>query len=105
MRGLAAALALLSLSCASNAVPVGAPEPVAYDPSDRVDYSVTECGAQVLLLIPFFSNGRLERAMDLIRERAGDRYLADVRIRERWTFLVFGTIYCTDVVAATYGRR
>jgi len=28
-----------------------------------------------------------------------------VRIRERWTFLVFGTIYCTDVLAATYGRR
>ena len=59
----------------------------------------------LLLFIPFFSNGRLERAMDLIRARGGNRYLADVRIRERWTFLVFGTIYCTDVLAATYGRR
>jgi hypothetical protein len=26
-----------------------------------------------------------------------------MRLRERWIYLVFGEVYCTDVVAATYG--
>jgi hypothetical protein len=43
--------------------------------------------------------------MRAIRERAGDRYIADVRIRERWMYLVFGTIQCSEFVAATYARR
>jgi hypothetical protein len=42
--------------------------------------------------------------MALIEERAGDRYIASVRLRERWTYLVFGEILCTDIVAATFGR-
>ena len=106
---LAAALAILSLAwlvsaCAGTPAQLGPREPVAYDPKDRIDYAVTECGAQVLIFLPLWTNDRLPRAMALIEKRAGDRYVASVRVRERWTYLVFGEILCTDVVAATFGR-
>lgn len=91
-------------ACAGTPAALGPREPVAYDASDRIDYSVTECGAQVLILLPIMTNNRVARAMALIEKRAGDRYVAGVRLRERWTWLVFGEFYCTDVIAATYGR-
>ena len=96
--------AALFAGCAGTSAPLGPREPVAYDPNDRVDYAATECGAQVLIFFPLFTNDRVARAMSLIEARAGDRYIADVRLRERWTYLVFGEIHCTDVIAATYGR-
>lgn len=107
MRRLAAVgLATVVLTaCAGRSASLGPREPIAYDASDRVDYSATECGAQLLIFFPIFTNDRVARAMALIEQRAGDRYIADVRLRERWTYLVFGEIYCTDVIAATYGRR
>lgn len=97
-------VAVFLAGCAGTSTPLGAREPVAYNGDDRIDYSATECGAQVLLFFPVFANDRVARAMSLIEQRAGDRYIADVRLRERWTYLVFGEIYCTDVIAATYGR-
>lgn len=106
---LATALSILSLAwlasaCAGTPAQLGPREPVAYDVNDRVDYSATECGAQALIFLPLWTNDRLPRAMALIEKRAGDRYVASVRVRERWTYLVFGEILCTDVVAATFGR-
>ncbi len=97
------ALVLLSFACAGTPTELGPSEPAAYDANDRIDYSATECGAQVLIFLPVMTNDRVSRAMALIEERAGDRYIANVRLRERWTYLVFGEILCTDVVAATYG--
>lgn len=101
-------LALLSCvgalaACAGTPAALGPREPVAFDPDDRIDYAATECGAQVLILLPVLTNDRVARAMALIEERAAGRYVANVRLRERWIYLVFGEIYCTDVVAATYG--
>ena len=106
---LTTALSILSLAwlvcaCAGTPAELGPREPVSYDADDRIDYAVTECGAQVLIFLPLWTNDRLPRAMALIEERAGDRYVASVRVRERWTYLVFGEILCTDVVAATFGR-
>jgi hypothetical protein len=101
---LIAVVALALAACTGTPAALGPREPVAYDANDRVDYSVTECGAQVLLFLPIMTNDRVARAMALVQERAGDRYIASVRLRERWTYLVFGEIQCTDVVAATYGR-
>ncbi len=98
-------LVFLVVGCAGDAVYLGPREGVAYDPHDRVDYSVTECGAQVLLFIPIFNNDRAGRAFRAIEKRAGDRYIADVRIRERWTYLVFGNIQCTEMIAATFGKK
>jgi hypothetical protein len=99
-----ALLALLSSACAGTPTSLGSIEPAVYDPNDRIDYAVTECGAQVLLFFPVMTNDRVTRAMALIEERAGDRYVSSVRLRERWTYLVFGEILCTDIVAATFGR-
>ena len=100
-----ALLAWLASACTGTVTPVGAREPALYNAYDRVDYSVTECGAQVMIFLPVMTNDRVGRAMALIEKRAGDRYIANVRLRERWTYLVFGEILCTDVVAATFGRQ
>jgi hypothetical protein len=97
--------ASLLVACASDPLYLGPREGVAYDPEGRVDYTVTECGAQALLFIPFFNNNRARRALRAIQERAGDRYLAEIRIRERWMYLVFGTIHCTEMIAATFSRE
>ena len=103
LRNLTVALCLVA-GCTGRPAYLGPRDTGHYDPNDRIDYAVTECGAQVLLFIPFFNNNKVERAMDLIRVRATDRYIANVRVRERWMYLVFGSIYCTDVIAATFGR-
>ena len=100
---LAALAALLLAACAGTPAALGPREPVAFDPDDRIDYSATECGAQVLILLPVLTNNRVTRAMALIEEKAAGRYIANVRLRERWIYLVFGEILCTDVIAATYG--
>ena len=97
-------LAAVSSACAGTRASLGPLEPAVYDANDRVDYSVTECGAQMLIFLPVMSNDRVPRGMALIAERAGDRYIANVRLRERWTYVVFGEILCTDIVAATFGR-
>lgn len=103
MRSAFAALALALAACSGTPAALGPREPVAFDPDDRIDYSATECGAQVLILLPVLTNDRVTRAMALIEEKAAGRYIANVRLRERWIYLVFGEIYCTDVIAATYG--
>jgi hypothetical protein len=97
-------LTAVSPACTGTPASLGPREPVAYDPNDRIDYSATECGAQVMIFLPVMTNDRVPRAMALIEERAGDRYIASVRLRERWAYLIFGEILCTDVVAATFGR-
>ena len=102
-RALALACACALLGCAGTPAALGPREPVAFDPNDRVDYAATECGAQVLILFPVFTNDRVPRALAQIEALAPGRYIANVRLRERWLWLVFGEIYCTDVVAATYG--
>ncbi len=103
LRSLSLAVCLVA-ACTGRPAYLGPRDAGPYDPNDRIDYSVTECGSQVLLFIPFFNNNKVERAMELIEARAGDRYIANVRIRERWMYLVFGSIYCTDVIAATFGE-
>ena len=97
------AFALVTSGCTGTPTALGPREPAAYDASDRVDYSATECGAQLLIFLPLWTNDRVARAMTLIEKRAEGRYIANVRLRERWTWLVFGEILCTDVVAATFG--
>jgi hypothetical protein len=94
-------LTILS-ACAGPAVQFGPLNRVSCDESSPLDITATECGTQILLVIPFFNNGRYERAVRKIKKSAKGRYIANVRVRERWLYLVFGTIHCTDVVALTY---
>jgi hypothetical protein len=91
-------------ACAGTPVQLGPSERVPYDASDPLDIMATECGAQVLLFLPFFNNGRAARAYKSIQEKAGDRYIANVRMREQWAYLVFGIVQCTDMVARTYPK-
>jgi hypothetical protein len=89
-------------ACAGPAVQFGPLNRVSCDESSPLDITATECGTQILLFFPFFNNGRYERAVKKIEKSAKGRYIANVRVRERWLYLVFGTIHCTDVVALTY---
>jgi len=98
-----AALLVALAGCAGTPAALGPREPLHFDINDRIDYTATECGAQVLILLPVLTNDRVPRALALIEERAAGRYIANVRLRERWIYLVFGEILCTDVIAATYG--
>lgn len=64
------------------------------------------CGFQLLMLIPISINGRAERAFDTLREMADkNTVIADVKIRERWTYAFIGTVYCTDIQAMAYPIR
>ncbi len=94
-------LTILS-ACAGPAVQFGPLKRINCDENSPLDITATECGAQILLFFPFFNNGRYERAVKKIKKSAKGRYIANVRVRERWLYLVFGTIHCTDVVALTY---
>ena len=94
-------LTILS-ACAGPAVQFGPLKRVSCDENSPLDITATECGAQVLLFLPFFNNGRYERAVKKIKKSAKGRYISNVRVRERWLYLVFGIIQCTDVVVLTY---
>ena len=88
--------------CAGPAVQFGPLNRTSCDENSPLDITATECGAQILLILPFFNNGRYERAVKKIKKSAKGRYIANVRVREHWFYLVFATIHCTDVVALTY---
>jgi hypothetical protein len=94
-------LTILS-ACAGPAVQFGPLKRVSCDENSPLDIAATECGVQVLLFFPFYNNSRYERAVKKINESLNGRYVANVRVSERWLYLVFGTIHCTDVVALTY---
>ena len=66
---------------------------------------VKRLGGCWLGFLLFFNNNRAERALRAIEERTDDRYIAEVRIRERWMYLVFGSLYSTEMIAATYQKR
>ncbi len=104
-RTILAILLPLLFACAGAPVQFGPSERVPYDASDPLDIMATECGAQVLLFFPVFNNNRAARAYKAIQEKAGDRYIANVRMREQWTYLVFGIVQCTDMVARTYPKE
>jgi hypothetical protein len=68
--------------------------------------SASACGFQLLLFIPIMTNGRAERAFEALRESAGENsYIADVNVRERWTYAFVGTVYCTDLQATAYPKK
>lgn len=59
-------------------------------------------GFQLLLLIPININDRHERALQMLRDAAGDDYITDVKIQESWAYAFIGTIYTTNIQAKAY---
>lgn len=62
-------------------------------------------GFQLLLFIPISINDRHERAFQVLRGQAGSDYIADVKIKDSWTYALVGTVYKTTIEAAAYPRK
>jgi hypothetical protein len=91
-------LTILS-ACAGPAVQFGPLKRVSCDENSPLDITATECGAQILLFFPFFNNGRYERAVKKIKKSAKGRYIANVRVRERWYWWGLAFRRCTRISA------
>jgi hypothetical protein len=61
-------------------------------------------GFQLLLVIPINVNSRQARAWEQLKQYAGNDYISDVTITERWTYGYVGTAYTTIIEAMAYPR-
>ncbi len=91
-------------ACSSAPVQLGPEVGVKYDSTRSRQISAEECGFQLLLLIPIRTNSRAVRAYRALKVQAGDDYIVDIKISERWTYAFVGTIYCTAMEATAYPK-
>jgi hypothetical protein len=92
-------------ACSSTPVKVN-------DEVDRAEIDLTKgrriraqaAGFQLLLVIPINVNSRQVRAWEQLRQYAGNDYISDVTITERWTYGYVGTAYTTIIEAMAYPR-
>jgi hypothetical protein len=61
-------------------------------------------GYQILLVIPYDNNDRHARAYEQLKANAGDAWITDVAVKERWTYLLLGTEYTTTFRATAYPK-
>ena len=100
----AVCLAVLS-ACSSTPVKIN-------EEVDRADIDLTKgrqiraqaAGFQLFLVIPISVNSRQARAWEQLKQFAGNDYISDVRITERWTYGYVGTAYTTIIEATAYPR-
>lgn len=69
------------------------------------EISASASGFQLLLFIPIDINDRHEKAYQLLKAQAGGGYIADVKIKESWTYAFVGTVYKTTLSATVYPRE
>jgi hypothetical protein len=96
--------AILVSGCAGAPVPLGSPTDQRYDSTRWRRISAEACGFQLLLFIPIGTNGRAERAYEALKKRAREDYVADIQVKESWTYGFVGTMYCTTLEAKAYPR-
>jgi hypothetical protein len=63
------------------------------------------CGFQLLLFIPININDRMERAYKKLQQSAEGQPIVDIEVRERWTYWLVGTGYCTELRAKALSAR
>ena len=106
LRGLIIAVCVVMLSaCSSTPVKMN-------DEVDRADIDMTKgrkiraqaAGFQLFLVIPISVNSRQARAWEQLKQYAGNDYISDVTITERWTYGYVGTAYTTIIEAMAYPR-
>jgi len=102
--GLVSMIATLLSGCAGNPVQIGPKGDERYDSTHPREISAQACGFQLLMFIPILSNSHAARAYQALKQQAGDDYIADVKVREEWTYAFVGTIYCTTMEATAYPR-
>ena len=60
------------------------------------------CGLQLLVFIPISLNDRHQRAYTELVSEAGDDYVTEIKVNEKWYYAVLGTVYCTEMQAMAY---
>jgi len=62
------------------------------------------CGFQLLAFIPISINDRAWRAYNKLVQEAGDDYVTNIKVNEKWYYAVLGTVYCTELQAMAYPK-
>jgi hypothetical protein len=100
--GLVSALVSVLGACSGNPMRLGSPADERYDPTMSRKIEAEACGFQLFLFIPISNNNRAARAYRLLRERAGNDYITNVKVQESWYYALVGTTYCTALRADVY---
>lgn len=61
-------------------------------------------GFQLFLVIPIQINSRHERAYGALMNAAGGDSIADLNVKESWTYALVGTLYTTTMEATVYPK-
>ncbi len=94
--------------CAGTPVSLGVSDGfdrASYDMENPRKVTASARGFQLLLFIPISINDRHARAYSAIEAQAAGGLIADVSVRESWTYAFVGTIYRTTIEASVYPRK
>jgi len=91
-------------ACKSVPVQFGSQGDEKYDATKPLVVSAEACGFQLLVFIPIRTNSRAARALADLRREAGEDYITDIKVREKWRYAFWGTMYCTYMEATAYPR-
>jgi hypothetical protein len=92
------------MGCTSRTASLGSPLSQAFDAARGRPISARGCGFMAGDFIPIVIHSRVERAQRALLAKAGDDYVTDVRLEERWIFAFVGTVHCTEIFATAYPR-
>jgi hypothetical protein len=62
-------------------------------------------GFQLFTALPTNASSRHARAFQALRDQAFDEAIADVTLRESWSYAFIGTVYTTTIEAMAYPRK
>ena len=105
--GKALCVVAMAFMAACSSGPVRLTDEVDSSQLDRSRGEILEgssSGFHLLVLFPIAINGRYERALADLKEKAGDRVLTDFKVEEYWRYAVVGTVYGTKITATAYPR-
>jgi hypothetical protein len=76
-----------------------------YDESRPQAVKSEACGVMLLFpIIPIRTRSRQLRAELAIQGQAGDAVITDVHVQERWMWLLFATLLCTEISGTAYPK-
>ncbi len=98
-------LAVLLQACVGQTMRIGPiKDTTDIDRSRGRRISAQASGFQLFGVLPTTANTRHERAWQALREQAGNDAIAEVTVRESWSYALLGTVYTTCIEAMAYPR-
>jgi len=104
-RALALVLLVAVTGCTIHAARFDDIDGVKYDDTKPSELKSEACGFMLLFaFIPMREKSQILRVQAAIKSQANGAAITNVRVRERWMWLLFGTLLCTEVSATAYPR-